>query len=501
MTPASLTLAILLIVAPAIVFSLTFLHLAVGLAAAALAIGALVPLLRATEWRGRPAWPLLGAAAAVAVTLTLISGIGHVFWQADDWMVRDASLFDLTRHTWPVAYALPGGAGVLRAPLGMYLVPALFGKLGGTGAAQAALFIQNSLLLTLVLYIFSQAQAAGRARWIALGLFVAFSGLDAVAWARRLIDGLPGLALPHIETWAGYFQYASNVTEILWTPHHALGGWALVAAYLVWRAGRISALSIAPLWAASLFWTPLAAAGALPFLAFAFVCDAIDGRLRARDFGAAVASGAAILPALIYLTRDSGGVVKGFQDFGDAEILRSYLAFMGLEVAPLLAIAWHGRAAKDRRATIELALIAAALVAIPFYRLGFANDFAMRVSIPALALLCVRCVPALAAIGREPLARRAIMLGIVAVGAITPGVEIYRNTTQRATPASDCNVLESLKDGPYAGSPLDYYIAARSAFAPFGALFRQPSEAPLERKIVKCWPGRTFVYGPLPEKR
>ena len=38
------------------------------------------------------------------LVLTLISGVGHFFYQTDDWTTRDAVLLDLERNAWPVAY-------------------------------------------------------------------------------------------------------------------------------------------------------------------------------------------------------------------------------------------------------------------------------------------------------------------------------------------------------------------------------------------------------------
>lgn len=500
MIPVSLTLAFGLIFVPFLIFCVAFLQTGPGLAAAALALAASAPVFRRTDWRGRPDAAALAVALAIAVTLTLLSGIGHFFYQTDDWVVRDAMLFDLVRHPWPVAYAVDSASALMRAPLGMYLAPAAIGKLGGTGAAQAALFVQNAALLPLVTYVFACSQPPGRARFVMLALFVAFSGLDCIPWLKRELDGLPS-ALPHIEPWAIFFEYASNVTEIFWTPHHGLAGWALVAAYLVWRAGKISALAIAPLWATSIFWSPLAALGAAPFLAFAFFCDIRDGKLRLVDLALAAGVGLACLPVVIFLRLDTAGIEKGFQDFTNPDILRSYVALMAFEVAPLLAIAARGRDSHDRRGTIELWLIAALLFTIPVYNLGFANDFAMRVSIPALTLLCVRCVPGLISLGAEPPVRRAIILGIVALGAVTPAVEIWRNVTVPATPASACNIVESLKDGPYAGSPLDYYIASEASFDGYGRLFRRPTAAPLSAQPRRCWPGRAFVNALPPSRK
>ncbi len=494
MIPASLTLAFALVSAPLLIFCLGFLQPGPGAAAAFLGLAAAAPLFRRTDWRGRPDGPILFGAVAIAATLTLLSGIGHFFYQTDDWVVRDALLFDLVRNSWPMSYATPDGPGLLRAPLGMYLLPALIGKAGGVGVAQAALAAQNALLIGLCVYLFARTLPAGRSRLILLGLFVVFSGMDIIPWIRQRLDGMAPLGLPHIEPWPGWFHYDSNVTEILWTPHHAISGWALVAGYLVWRQGRVSALALAPLFAASLFWSPLAAAGALPFYVFAFVCDGLDRKLRLADWATALAAGVAVLPALFYLTRGAGDVEKGLQDMGNPDVLRSYIAMMALEVLPYSALAWEGRDRADARGRNELLLVVGLLFAIPFYMLGFANDFAMRVSIPALMLLCVRAVPAIAAIRQEPATRQALVAAIVAIGAVTPAIEIWRNATTPATPASACNVMESLKDGPYAGSPLDYYIASSAPFEAASWLFKPAQAAPLGRTITACWPGRAYVY-------
>ena len=497
MIPASLTLVVMLTLAPGLIFAAGYLQPLPGMATAILAALSVVSTVRRTDWRGRPDWLLLATAIATAATLTLVSGIGHFFWQTDDWTVRDAILSDLVRNPWPVSYTLPGGEGLLRAPLGMYLVPALAGKAMGLGAAEAALFAQNAALLALLLYIFAATMPPGRSRWIAMALFVGFCGIDCIPWALRWIEGdLPKLWLPHIDVWSGYFQYSSHVTQLFWTPHHALGGWAAIAAYQNWRAGRLPALLAAPLWVASFFWSPLAAAGAVPFLAFALACDLRDGKVRAADFASAAAAGLAALPAAAFLTRDSGAIEKGFMDFTDPNLQAAYVSLLGFKAAPWLLVAWLGRDPADRRALTELSLLTAVLLAIPFYKIGFANDFAMRASIPALALLCLRSVPALATMSAQPVARRAMLASVVALGAVTPAVETARNFTRQASPRSACNVLESLKDGPYAGSPLDYYIASAASFDTRPALFRGPSMAPLSVHIRRCWPGRRFVYGP-----
>lgn len=490
MIPASLPLVAAVVLAPGLIFQATFLQQPLGALAALLALASVVPLFRRAEWRRPdPTFAMLAVAAAVA--LTLFAGVGHLFFQTDDWTTREAVLLDLQRNSWPVAYATDRGEALLRAPLGMYLVPAAVGRLLGPVAGDVALFAQNAGLFALCLYAFATSFESLRARWIAIPFFVVFSGLDSIAWAKRLVDGTPSnLVLPHLDPWPGALQFSSHVTQFFWAPNHALAGWALVVFYLAWRAGRIPALLMGPAWAASIFWSPLAALGAIPFLVFAFVWDVKDGKLRIADFATSFAAGAAALPVLFYFTRDGATVEKGFLNFADMEVLRSYVAMIMLKVAPWLAVAWQAVDRRDRKGVTEFWLIVAALLLIPTYKMGFANDFAMRVSIPALALLCLRVVPALAALGAEPVSRRAIVVGFVLMGAVTPAVEIMRNVTQESFEASACTLVDALIEPPEQA----LYLASSGSFASPPGLFAPPPGAPVAHRIADCWPGRSFVY-------
>lgn len=495
MIAPSYTAILLFVLAPGLVFSLALLEPIPAALAAALSAASVATTLARTDWRMRPDWLLLGGATSVAAFLTLVSGVGHLVYQTDDWTVRDALLLDLVRYPWPIPYALDSFSGVLRAPIGMYLVPALVGKAFGAGAAEAALFAQNTALMALCFYVFARTAVFGRARWIVLGLFVIFSGLDCLAWAKRLYDGTPdNLLLPHLDPWPGFFQFSSHVTQVLWVPHHALAGWTFIAAYQAWRTGRLPALLICPLWALTILWSTLPAFGAIPFLLFALASDLRDGKIRIGDFVSAALAGLGVLPVVIYITRDTAGLPQGFLDFTNMTVVQSYVAMMLVKVAPWLALAWEARDRKDGRTRWELAIIALVLAILPIYKIGIANDFVMRASIPALALLCLRAAPAFATLGAQPIRQRVLAVAIVVLGAVTPAVEIARNITGKAEAASVCNVWESLEDGPAAGTPRDYYIASDKSMAVIPHLFRQPSSQPKTLRVHECWPGRSFVY-------
>ena len=75
----------------------------------------------------------LAACAAVALVLCLLGGEGHVFYANDDWLTRDAVLADMARHPFPIVYTHKGSDFLLRAPLGMYMLPAAIGQTFGLG--------------------------------------------------------------------------------------------------------------------------------------------------------------------------------------------------------------------------------------------------------------------------------------------------------------------------------------------------------------------------------
>ncbi len=101
---------------------------------------------------------LSAACAVAAFALTTIGGEGRLFPATADWLIRDAILHDLVQQAWPFAYRIDGKDWTLRAPLGMYLIPALCGKLAGLFAAHLALWAQNTVAIFVVLRILESAE-------------------------------------------------------------------------------------------------------------------------------------------------------------------------------------------------------------------------------------------------------------------------------------------------------------------------------------------------------
>lgn len=377
----------------------------------------------------------LAICGAVSLLLCVLGGEGRFLYANYDWQVRDAVLHDLRLNSWPFVYALDGVPGVLRAPIAMYLVPALIGKVAGPWAAEVALLMQNSAILALILAAAATLFDRARARGIALAVFVAFSGLDiigrAIVWvvvpSRPLSD--------HIETWAD-IQFSSHITQIFWVPQHAFAGWLCALLYLLWSRRMIGVgafLGAVPLMA---LLSPLAIIGIVPFAAHAGLSSLFQRRLRAVDFIIPGVALAISIPALVYLSAGSSAV--GFRLMSPG--IR-YPIFIMIEVAGyLLAVAIVLRPRGQDRTL--LALTGLCLLAAPFGSIGEGLDFIMRASIPALAFLAFLVARTVTGRDRENWIGRRLVVGLLAIGSITGALEISRSLLNRPTPRVDCSLVE-----------------------------------------------------------
>ncbi len=84
---------------------------------------------------------MLTVGAAAIVCWMFLCGQGGVIQQLADWAGRNAQLNDLVSYSWPPYYS-DGSAFVYY--MGHFLVPAVFGKIFGLGAARAVLFIYTA---------------------------------------------------------------------------------------------------------------------------------------------------------------------------------------------------------------------------------------------------------------------------------------------------------------------------------------------------------------------
>lgn len=431
-----------------------------------------------------PTLRLLAIATGVALVLFVLGGEGRFLYATTDWQVRGAVLRDLALNPWPFVYDVAPAPQLLRAPLGMYLAPAAVGQVGGQYAAELALLVQNSLILALVLGLGATLFPTTRARWIALAIFIGFSGLDAFG---QVLAGQPIHMNP--ERWS-LAVYSAHLTQIFWVPPHCLAGWIGALLYLLWRDGRLSLAGfLAPLPLLAL-WSPLALIGLMPFAAHAGI-EALRLRtLRPATVLAPAAASLVALPALLYLATGSDAVGGGAATLP----LHQYLVFEICEVGIYLLALWCiGR--DTRFGGTTLAIVTLVLLAIPYGQIGQSNDFTMRASIPALAILAVAIADQLAK--APPPGKRLwwnLLVAGLAIGAITPAFEAWRAITLPRAPHIRCSYF-----GVVPGGYMTYVAPLARAPAPIAP--RHPAMVrPNDRQ--PCWdgpwPGPELFIAPEP---
>ncbi|MDB5649460.1 MAG: hypothetical protein JWL62_980 [Hyphomicrobiales bacterium] len=490
---AFLPLAIILAL-PLLAFDAGFLNTGPGLASAGLLIAALIVAMRGVSAAPPIDWRLMAPCLALGLLLILISGAGHFFYQTDDWTIRDGLLADLARQPWPYAYEVDGKLQMLRAPLGLYLAPAAVGKLFGLMAADLAMLAQNGTITGLVLYIFAREAGARRGQMIILAVFVLFAGLDIVPTLGQLIRG--DTFNPHPDSWSG-LEYSAHMTLLFWVPNHALAGWSFAAAYVAWRRGALRLGHLGLFFALALFWSPLAAMGALLLLLFAAVCALRHGPFPWREIPLAALAGLAALPVFLFMTRGAGEVPSGFMS--GSLFYALYGGLLLVDVVPPLVFVWQDiRYAKNARARWEFAIVAGAMVLFPFYSLGIGNDFARRAIIPLMAVLAIAFAQALLRTLETGFGtQRRWVIPVMVLAALNPAVELMKNVIYPATPFSTCNLLDAWQSGPDRDLPMSAYFSGPAGFAVPAGLFRPPAGEPVQAQGRHCWGDgkRPFIFG------
>jgi len=375
----------------------------------------------------------------VAICWAFFGGAGHVFYSNRfDWIMRDAVLRDLTVASWPPGYDVGGSIlWFLRSPVGYYLPAALGGKIFGLTVADALLWVWTAIGLWIFLSLLPlQSRRPGRMA-LAIVAVVLFSGMDIVGWVT-LWGFFPPL-YRHVEWWAQMFQYSSNATLLFWTPNHAIPAW--IAAALFWRHWKTDAfITISPLLLSLLpIWSPFPMIGMLPFYALLLVRVIRDKKVGKFNLPILGISVVLTLVVAAYLSMDIASIPSSYQ-MGDtyfSYFLRRYPLFVILEFGALTALLW-----KSNRGSVLL-LSVLVLLGLPFIRFGYANDLAMRGSVPALAFVCIATLDYIQRATKESRSNAIAVCVILLLGAVTPFHEFYRAITfPRWKPNHTLSVME-----------------------------------------------------------
>jgi hypothetical protein len=372
----------------------------------------------------------------LSLCLLILGGEGRFLYANADWQIRDAVLADMAKNGWPFVTSIGGVDHVLRAPLGMYLKPALL-----SGYSQSlrdvAMLVCNAFMLTGILALGSVLLTTMRARVIAFAVFFMFSGLDIIGTIAVNTIG-SGASFDHLELWIQNSQFSSHLTMLFWVPQHAFAGWICAVLFLLWHK---KLLPIGPFAAAiplCAIWSPLAIMGVVPFAVFAGIRTILDRKVRTSDVALAIVATLIALGPLIYLTTGSTAVASRLSDLTMIE----YGAVILLEVAPIAALViWQRHRAG--LGTIVPVVATLSLVLMPLYCLGDAIDFQMRASIVPLAILAFGIANLFADPNKVAVQTRKIVLFLLTLGAFTPLMELRRALLLAPSPEPQCSLIDA----------------------------------------------------------
>lgn len=419
------------VVVPAVILLAAWLTLPLALVAVSGALAMSPALVRLAASGDRRGWRFaLGSGTLVA----FLAGTVGITSASGDWRKHRALLHDLVEYPWPTVLELPGGDAVLSYTTAWYMPAALTGRVFGWTAANAALAIWTAIGVAIIVW---WAVVLVGSKVAAVGLLL-FSGLDAIgALVLPQVSDWWAVGDDTIDTWPGEWQIPSVLRGLFEAPQHTLPAMILAGLLLSGSLSRLPVIVQLAVVAAAATASPFAAVGALPFVAF-FAARSADERPSAPRQTQIGALAFLATTAALMVPRLAGpppgipdevtvGVTFAdprFPQLGTTNLLTSFVLVVLLDIVVLAWLATRGPT--DARTTSLVHVATATMVACVVFRVGHNNDLAMRGPAVALFVLAVLSTRSLLRIQGS---RRIAALSLVAVAAITAGVEINRNLT------------------------------------------------------------------------
>ncbi len=424
---------------------------------------------------------LLAGLVGFSAFLLVAGGALHFVYAPSDWRTRDAVLADVSRAWLPFVYDDAAGQYALRAPLGMYMLPGLVGRLSGLGAAHVTLWLQNSVMLGAILYVFARLGHG----WRHAGLMLAFSGCAALGvliyWLlsdRTLLDHMVRYGM---DSWNPYFQYSGSLVQMFWVPNHALPGWWLAALMILQARRQIDRATIGATIGAAMFWSPLAILPAVAWVALQALLSLRES-LTSRRLWTLGAVAPCFLPAAYYMVVGAGSIEHGVAATKPMFAV-IYLVFVIAALAPAAyVLAYHEHLRPDLRRPLVFSVVV--LLLLPMFSFGPSNDLVMRGSIPALAVLAFCFADVILA--PQSRAGRAFRAGVALAILCLPSAlyELARPAFRARYDISDCSLFEANAAMGMTGISANY-VAARSEIPGW---LMDLSTAPVRASQARaCW--------------
>lgn len=340
-------------------------------------------------------WGIVVSLSLLILVVCVLCGYGGFVNQAWDWIKHNAILQDLYTHSWPVTYMIDGKVALLTYYHGLYLLPALIGKVFHSHFITELSFGIIGYV-GLWLMIFSLIYITKANKWYKqLGvffLFILFAGLV-----------FPLQKICHLVTGEGYcnnwhalmfnehsLQFRSIFVMLRWVGPQCFTIWLSIILYLYYKDDLQWYVLIA---------LPSLLSGTWAFLGLVFVMIYYASYVVAKRLNSwkKIFTWSNILPVItsgiiffLYLLQNK--VVQGHstqnQSFGFVSyqgiewIL--YVLFVMITYGIYTLVVWY-----DNRKDILFYVIPLSFILIPLFTIGSETDFCMGVSIPVVILLFI----------------------------------------------------------------------------------------------------------------
>jgi hypothetical protein len=320
--------------------------------------------------------------AVLALFLVVVSGIGGLTYQTNDYVGHNSKFYDLTTNTWPIYFE---GADTFGCYYwGFYLVPALIGKLTGH------LSITSIFLWTYlgVLGGITMAFIILKKSMIRLCLLFVIGGIGHTVKVVLGVMTGAGFLRPDV-----FIEVWNLFNQLLWAPNQLIPSLMLVS--LIYYEGIINRnilscffpLSLVLIWAVF----PSVTMSLIAFLIFMFYGEykRIFRIGWPAFFQKILIPGLVSLPVLVYFLSSSGVPIQGFLwTFAPLQpVISDYIICVILDVF-LLYVIW--KFLVDNSKEVPDLYFYGLLFFIPvfaLYRLGFANDLLVRGTMPLFMIL------------------------------------------------------------------------------------------------------------------
>ena len=370
------------------------------------------------------------------------SGIGKFVFQNADHATRNGIFNILVEYDWPIVNGkiLPENQNLMNKTgmiyyIGFWLPAALIGKVAGLRAGYYAQAVWA--LMGIVLTYFMICHYFRKLKIWPVLVFIFFSGLDIVGVYLTSMDIVNSGTIWHLEWWGTPYQYSSMTTQLFWVFNQAIPAWLCTMLIYIQKNNRNMIYILA---CCMLNCT-------LPFIGlFAIVIFMCATRkspekectLQKRfiylikdtcTIQNVIGGGCIGILSFLYLLGNVSGthiMNKNSRGYEFDNSLAKLVLFLILDLGVNVVVLYQYY--KKEKIFYFVVL---GLCIIPIIRIGYSNDFCMRVSIPGLFLIMLWCIDVL---GKSWNQKKYVLFGglvfLLVVGSATPVCEFRRTFTE-----------------------------------------------------------------------